>query len=200
MYHISNSGNPGNSPLHERVRHKQLAYGDKVHIAEYHDSPEETFRRITYLVRDSQENVAYVWDLREWALSIVRQSGATTQDEMIVAIYDWVKQNMLYVRDPAYNELIHSSEVLMHRYISGQGLHGDCDDFTILICSLLLALGITCRARMIKLPYDDGSVNYAHIYPMARLSDGDWIALDATEANEPIGWEPPNWGVKDFTF
>lgn len=180
--------------------HGRLQYSGQVRISEYRDTPEETFRRIIHLVRDSQNNKQYCWELRNWAIAILSESGADGHDASIQAIYDWVKSNMQYVRDPHYNELIHSAEVLMQRYFAGAGLQGDCDDFTILICSLLLAVGIPAKVRMIKLPAPDGSIQYAHIYPMAMLSNGGWIALDATEKSEPIGWEPPNWGVKDFTF
>lgn len=200
MYHRGNfSQLSGSVPLSERVRRRRLAYGNRVEIAEYRDTPEETFQKIINLVRDSQDNKQYTWELRDWALMIARQANAETHDDMIVAVFEWIRDNMVYTKDPAYNELIHSAEVLMHRYFSGQGLHGDCDDFTILICSLLLALGISCKARMIKLPAPDGSVHFMHIYPLALTESGQWIALDATE-HEPIGWEPPNWGVKDFRF
>lgn len=189
-------------PINDRVKYRTYRFAGTVKVNEYRDHPEETFKKIIYLVRDSQENPRYTYQLRDWARMIAREYGAETQDELIFAVYDWTKNNMVYVNDPAYNELIHSAEVLMRRHFELGELSGDCDDFTILICSLLLQLGIPCKARMVKLKQRDGSYQFAHIYPMARAANGQWYALDATEKRRQLGWEAPHLSghSKDFTF
>lgn len=188
-------------PLSERVKHRSFLGG--VVISEYRDSPLETFQRIIYLIRDSQDNSRYSYQIRDWAIYILKQFGAGKgADGKISAIYEWVKANMNYVNDPAWNELIHSSEVLLRRWREMDSLYGDCDDFTILICSLLLAVGVPCRIRMIKQRQKDGQLHYSHIYAMARDQAGNWLALDATEKDKYLGWEPPHPSGqhKDFTF
>lgn len=207
MYHSSqtNKSYERSQPLNERVkfRNRKIAQ-NKVIVQEYKDSPLETFKRVQYLIKDSQDNIRYCYQLRDFALAITKKYQAKTNDERIAAIYDWVKKNMEYLNDPYYNELIHSSEVLMNEFLRTGRVHGDCDDFTILICSLLLSIGIPCRARMIKLPNHKGHQQWAHIYPMA-LSErtGEWIALDATEKDKYLGWEPPHnslTGRRDHSF
>lgn len=200
MYYNTNAHVARSQPINDRVKFRHFA--GTVKVQEYRDSPQATFRKIIHLVRDSAENNRYTYQLRDWARMIAKQYGAATQDEIIFAIYDWVKNNMVYVNDPAYNELIHSAEVLMRRHFELGDLSGDCDDFTILICALLLQLGIPCKARMIKLPQSDGSYQYAHIYPMAKASNGVWYSLDATEKQKQLGWEAPHrhGDNKDFVF
>lgn len=187
-------------PLNDRVKHRHYHFAGTVQVNEYRDAPEETFERIIMLVRDSQENVKYTYGIREWARSIASEYGAQSQDDLIFAIYDWTKRNMVYVNDPAYNELIHSAEVLMRKHYELNDLAGDCDDFSILICSLLLSVGVPCKIRMIKLRQSDGSDQWAHIYPMAMTRSGEWISLDATEKNRALGWEAPHRTHKDFRF
>lgn len=202
MYWNSNAHISRGQPLNDRVKHRLYGFANTVQVQEYRDSPHATFDRIIHLVRDSQENNRYTYQLRDWARAIAREYGAETRDELIYAVWDWVRRNMVYVNDPAYNEMIHSAEVLMRRHFELGDLSGDCDDFSILICALLLQLGIPCKIRMIKLRQGDGSYQFAHIYPMAMAADGRWYALDATEKDRPIGWEAPHMAGhnKDFRF
>lgn len=187
----------GRQPLAERVKYKKYHTPQKVQIAEYANSPLETFKRISWAVKDSQENAEYTYEVRDLALSILRNSGINggmdlSNDEKIAAIYDWMLRNVSYVNDPYFNELIHRVDALIQELERKGYIAGDCDDFTILACSLLLSVGVPCRARMIKTRHPvTQQWNWAHIYPMAMLDNGQWIALDATEKDRFMGWEPP---------
>lgn len=190
-------------PLGERVGYKKYQTPKKVQIAEYTSSPLETFRRITLLVQDAQENADYAYEVRDFALGILRNSGINggmdlDNDQKISAIYFWMLDHASYVNDPYFNELIHRVDALLQQYQKHGYIAGDCDDFTILMCSLLLSVGVPCRARMIKVGDSNGKYNWAHIYPMALTSEGQWIALDATEKNRHLGWEPPEGLVPDL--
>lgn len=197
-------------PLAERVKYKAYRAPKKVQIAEYTNSPHETFKRITWAVKDSQENAEYAYEVRDLALSILRNSGYNdgmdlSHDQKIAAIYSWFLENVSYVNDPYFNELIHRADTLVHQYNEKGYIAGDCDDFTILACALLLSVGVPCRARMIKTRSPvSGHYNWAHIYPMAMLENGQWVALDATEKDRHFGWEPPEGQQanlrKDWTF
>lgn len=193
-------------PLGERIRYKKRYDPKKVIYQEYQDSPLETFKRIGQLVQDSQDNPNYAYQVRELALKILRRYGDGRQlsdVEQAQAIYHWLVTNMNYVNDPYFNELIHSAEVLIDRYSETGELSGDCDDFTILACALMLSVGIPCRSRMIKVRDPLGRINWAHIYPMAGVG-GQWIAMDATEKDRYFGWEPPEGKLpgyrKDWNF
>ena len=197
-------------PLAERVKHKKYKTPGKVQIAEYTNSPLETFKRIGWAVKDSQENAEYAYEVRDLALAILRNSGINggmdlTNDQKIAAIYNWFVHNVSYVNDPYYNELIHRADALVNEYNKKGYIAGDCDDFTILACALLLSVGVPCRARMIKTHHPvHKQWNWAHIYPMAMLENGEFIAMDATEKDRFLGWEPPEGQQaslrKDQTF
>lgn len=209
MYAV-NSHYVRRQPLGERVHYKKYSTPDKTQIAEYISSPLETFKRIAWAVQDAQENADYAYEVRGLALSILRNSGINGgmdlgNDEKIIAVYNWAVQNVSYVNDPYFNELIHRVDALIKQYDKEGYIAGDCDDFTILICSLLFSVGVPCRARMIKTYSPVSSqYNWAHIYPMAMMENGQWVALDATEKQRPMGWEPPEGQKvslrKDWTF
>lgn len=209
MY-ATNSHYVHRQPLGERVYHKKHEGPQKIQISEYQSSPTNTFKRIAGAVQDAQENASYAYEVRDFSLSILRNSGINggmdlSNDQKIEAIYRWVLENVSYVNDPYFNELIHKVDALMNQYEKNGYIAGDCDDFTILICALLLSVGVPCRSRMIKVQSQaTGRYNWAHIYPMALVEEGYWIALDATEKERPMGWEPPEGQIakyrKDWTF
>lgn len=63
---------------------------------------------------------------------------------------------------------------------------GDCDDFTMLVCSLLLAAGVDCE--MVTIAADPNYPReFSHVYAAAVLPDG-LIPLDASHAPAP-GYE-----------
>lgn len=62
---------------------------------------------------------------------------------------------------------------------------GDCDDFTMLLATLLLAKGIT--VRFVTVAAEPGDDTFSHVYLVAYL-DGQRIPLDASHGKVP-GWE-----------
>jgi len=64
---------------------------------------------------------------------------------------------------------------------------GDCDDMTVVFCSLLRAVGMETAARVISLRGD----SWDHIYPLVKIPKYGWVALDATEDEKEAGWEYP---------
>lgn len=195
IIYVHNSHHERRQPLGQRVKFRQYTpRPNKVQISEYRDSPHATLKRIAQLVNDSQDNATYCYDVRRFALWVLQQHGSgfdLSNDEKIAAVYYWMVSNASYVNDPAFNELIHRADVLLDEYDKNGIVTGDCDDFTILACSLLLAVGVPCKARMIKVAGQDGQMNWAHIYPMGLGSNGQWIAIDATEKDRFLGWQPP---------
>ncbi len=108
----------------------------------------------------------------------------------IRAVFEYVKNLVDYVEDPYDIEYIqHTLKTLLER------LKGDCDDYTIAICSLLLSHNIPCRIRIVATEKEG---RFDHVYPVA-IWDGKKIALDAIYKNRQIGQEPPLiYSKKDF--
>lgn len=97
------------------------------------------------------------------------------------AIFEWVRENIMYVRDPA------GIEQFRKPIRTVQQAMGDCDDMTILICAMLSSIGHNLVLRVIGVDSNEP----AHIYPLDLLppvNPTEAIALDATRP-EPMGWQ-----------
>jgi hypothetical protein len=102
----------------------------------------------------------------------------------IERIWDFVVQNFRYVYDPAEIDTFASAKESL---LAGGG---DCDDSSILICSLAGLVGFRCVARVISTKDNPGQ--WVHIYPMVALTKDapkKWIPLDVTVEGATPGWE-----------
>ena len=122
--------------------------------------------------------------IRQLALSLVSDLPSKHWGAEISRCFDYVQTNIRFVRDPCGVELIHTPEGILD---DGQG---DCDDHTILICSLLESIGHPTRSKAIGFSPGD----FSHVYAQTRCG-GSWLSLDTTEEYRPIGWQPP--GIYD---
>ena len=103
-------------------------------------------------------------------------------DEQIRAIFNYVRENVRYMLDTNGIEVLQSAEFTLS---AGSG---DCDDFCILLATLLECCGHPCR--FIALSFD-GPGEFSHVICQTRgAGEGGWVTLDATE-NFPMGWFPP---------
>lgn len=90
-----------------------------------------------------------------------------------------------YTRDHVEVDQYHSAEKLMA--LKG----GDCDDGTILLGSMLRAVGYPVRLRVIQ---DNASTTWSHIYLLVGtppMGPTRWVALDWSVPDKPPGWEAP---------
>jgi hypothetical protein len=111
------------------------------------------------------------------------------------AVFWWLKHHVRFRHDEAavfalFNErdqvdfLISPSVLIRMR-----PMEGDCDDFTMLACALLLANGIGCEIVTIACDPSDPR-RWSHVYLRAILPDGRRMAMDPTNGQHP-GWEVP---------
>jgi len=96
-------------------------------------------------------------------------------------IQNFVRDQIRYVRDPRNIETIQTASKTLE---IGQG---DCDDKSILVCSLLECLG--AKTRLVALAFD-GNTHFQHVIAEV-LINGKWYAIETTE---PVGfeWYPKN--------
>lgn len=99
-----------------------------------------------------------------------------------VAVFGWVRAHVRYTGD-AYG---------IDTYQTGRRTlelrAGDCDDFTILIASMLLVIGHPVRLKSIEL-VQQPEPGFSHIYPQVLVgTHQEWRALDASSSRVP-GWE-----------
>ena len=124
--------------------------------------------------------------LRQYAYSVVRglpQHGRIGEEHELGAIFWHVKNNIEYRLESRNVDIYATAQKTLE--IGA----GDCDDHTVLICSLLSNLGWLCGAKVVSA---DG--NGWHIYPIVGFPKNNpsqgYVALDTTQAPSVPGWEP----------
>src|SRR5260370_16607538 len=121
--------------------------------------------------------------VHECAATIIRSAGVPAFDWSgeVRAMYNWVLQNIRFTRDVYGKEPLHTAPEILRLGI------GDCDDFTILLCSLLGTIGHKCRIVTIAKPEDER--NFSHVFPQVFI-DGAWLTIDAARRGAAIGRNP----------
>jgi transglutaminase-like putative cysteine protease len=114
--------------------------------------------------------------LRELALAITRR--AASEAAAAAAIFQYVKKRIRYVRDPVRFEDVQTPRRTL--MLSA----GDCEDFSILISSLLESIGIRSRLSLVRTEPLSDDVN--HIYPAAVVR-GRELILDAAQPGAAVG-------------
>lgn len=78
--------------------------------------------------------------LRNNAVNIAGKSPGTYNLGQVCDLFDYCYLNWKYVNDPKTTEVIEMASNTI-----SNGLNGDCDDFAVLLCSLILAIGGEAR-------------------------------------------------------
>lgn len=140
---------------------------------------QSTLKHIQALIRVGAKDF-YV---RQKAIDILLEKAIQPKDYLgeIKALFEWVQRNVRYTKDPFRVEVLHSASRLLELRA------GDCDDMTILLGSMLEAIGHPVRL-VITGPDPLRPKLFSHIY-LEVFHKGRWIPLDATMPY-PMGWEP----------
>lgn len=136
--------------------------------------------------------------------------GGLTEDEVIEKVFNYVKGRIQFVEDdvqlanvfeqPQSKEFLITPPTLLTMPVP----MGDCDDFSMLVCSMLIAKGVGCDFVTIAANRDNPT-EFSHVYCMARTRDGRSIPVDASHGKN-VGWEKLgvsrkqiwpvfNWGI-----
>lgn len=99
---------------------------------------------------------------------------------------EFVRDEIRYVGDIEGVETLHDPVTVIR-----QGA-GDCDDKSLLLASLLLAIGHTPRFKAVAF-VEDG---YSHVWTQDRIG-GRWLDLETTEP-VPFGQSVPLTGAVSF--
>lgn len=143
----------------------------------------------------------------------LQEAGVGTQDsddEAIKKIFHFIKSNVQFIEDetqlalmfgqPEGKELLITPQVLLGM----NSPKGDCDDFSMLACAMLMAKGIKCDFITIAANSSQPR-EFSHVYCLVRTRDGRVIPFDASHGKE-AGWETERawrkqvWPVFDWKF
>jgi transglutaminase-like putative cysteine protease len=108
---------------------------------------------------------------------ILSKANLSSRDETAIvrAVYNWIKRNIRYVKDPVGVETIQSPEITLRVRA------GDCDDHVVLISSMLKSVGVPVRYSVVGKSRD----RFSHINLESFIGDR-WTATDTTIAG-PMG-------------
>ena len=121
--------------------------------------------------------------LRDFSNQLVIDLPGKAWEAQMSAVFDWVRNNIRYTLDTNGTEVIQRADVTL------QLGYGDCDDFCILLATLLEHLGYPCAFCALGF---GAPGEFSHVIVLAELpGEIEPTALDATEP-EPMGWEPPD--------
>lgn len=116
--------------------------------------------------------------------------------ERALAIYNWVKQHVRFVEDETLlqdltGQVVSNKELLLtpERLLTMDPPSGDCDDFSTLLASMLLAVDI--QVSFVTIAADPSIPDrFSHVYVKANLPRGDEVYMDASHGPY-MGWESP---------
>ena len=146
-----------------------------VHISGGASGIDETLAHMARLSRDSRLSMK----VRDTALSLIASCGHKDWACQVRAVHAFVRDQIQYVLDPVDVELVQTAERTLELRA------GDCDDKTVLLASLLRAIGHP--SRYVAIGFEPGV--FCHVYLETKIGD-DWIPLETTEPVE-VGWQPP---------
>src|SRR4029077_10644169 len=106
------------------------------------------------------------------------------------ALYAGVSSRFFYAEDPVGpygpKETLRPVRALLQIWA------GDCDDATVLICSLLGTIGI--RSRIVTIAADPSAPEeFSHVYPEAEIAPGVWACMDIARPGAAYGVSPSRY-------
>lgn len=141
--------------------------------------------------------------IRKLALNILQQYQVPSHhflDEAL-AIGDYVKRKVRYVRDPHGIEYLQDPLDLI-KHIQNNTAQGDCDDMSLLTATLLLAVGHQPSYRAVR--YTSNSGPYNHIYVVVReknpYGNPERVVIDCILKDKPNGFEVKHMSGDDFVL
>lgn len=128
--------------------------------------------------------------VREWAKKIVSRVEVNDKRAEAQAIYEFVRDNVRYTKDPLGYEYLQTPPTLLEDirlYQNNQGDRpiGDCDDMTTLSLTLLKSIGFPVAIKIVS--FSD-SKKFGHVYGLAKVGY-EWICIDCVRPDQDMGWE-----------
>jgi len=141
--------------------------------------------------------------IRALALKVLEHYQVDSQNHVLeaLALGDFVKNKVIYRRDPTYIEQV-QDPLKIAIDINNDGIaYGDCDDMATFLATLLLSVGFMPYFRAVR--YEPNVSNYNHIYVV--VYDTNWggiekrVVLDPILKRYKIGTEVPHYNGDEFS-
>jgi len=150
------------------------------------DAIYRTVNKMKSIIRDSSKN-PYI---REWAKNIISRVEVNNKQGEASAIFNFVRDNVRYTKDPFGFEYVHTPPVLLEDirlFQEGRGERpiGDCDDMTVLSLSLLKSIGFNVAIKVVSFQPNG---KFGHVYGLVRIGS-EWVPFDCVRPDQEMGWE-----------
>jgi len=137
---------------------------------------EQTINEMRSLVDEALRDPSII----RLATDIIRGVPAFDDLAEANALYEWVRRNIRFTKDPVNKEKLYPpAELLKIRA-------GDCDDISMLLGTLLMAVGYPARLMTVAAGGDE----FSHVYVEGNIN-GEWIAIDPARYDSQFGVAPP---------
>lgn len=143
--------------------------------------------RPTFTTLESINKIVKQWGssprVRELGERLTAWTEQHNTQQQAEAVFNWVQSHTRYMKDPVGTELLRTPEVMLDG-INRDGFAAlDCDDYVVLLGSLLASVGIPVRAH--KVGFTREPEEFSHIYLEAKVAPGfcqeeKWMPLDPT--------------------
>lgn len=161
-------------------------------VASRYIAPPEGWQKVMHENGNVQDIIAVILKADQlspkYTRELAQQLRQDDEYETMRAVWRFVKEHVKYVRDKVGHEVIQLPGALW------RGRKGDCKSFSIFIGSILKNLGIKYRYRVAF--YDPANPDSGHIYPIATLSDGTQVVMDAVHSR--FDEEVRFWEARDY--
>jgi hypothetical protein len=120
------------------------------------------------------------------AVDILRSVPAFDELGETEALFEWVRRNIRFTKDPLTKEKLYPPQELLKIRA------GDCDDISMLLGALLIAVGYPARLVTVSANRNHPQ-EFSHVYVEAEVpaGSGRWIAMDPARPGSAFGDEPP---------
>jgi hypothetical protein len=145
-----------------------------------------TVTKMKDIISQSSKNI-YV---REWAKKIVARVTVNDRKSEAQAVFNFVRDNVRYTRDPLGFEYIQTPPAVLEDirlYQAGKGDRpaGDCDDMTLLSLSLLKSIGFSVAIKVVSF---NNAKKFSHVYGLVQIGS-EWVTVDCVRPDKDLGWE-----------
>ena len=128
---------------------------------------QQTLKHMRTAVRNAVRDPNQI--VRNEAIAITRGIRSKDFPAEVRAIYDWVTDNIRFVKDPRGVETVATPQKTLELGA------GDCDDQAVLICSLLESVGHPCRFHAVG--FMPGILS--HVFAETKIGPR-WVPLETT--------------------
>lgn len=145
-----------------------------------------TVDKMKSIIINSSKNT-YV---REWAKNVVARVEVNNKKAEARAIFDFVRDNVRYTRDPLGFEYLQTpptvlEDIRLYKEGKGERPVGDCDDMTLLSLSLLKSIGFEVAIKVVS--FSNGK-KFSHVYGLVKIGY-EWVPFDCVRPDQEMGWE-----------